>query len=63
MPIYQYKCQKCGEIEEILQQTTELKKLKCANCNNSMEKIISPVGIIFKGKGFHINDYSSSSKQ
>jgi predicted nucleic acid-binding Zn ribbon protein len=32
---------------------------ECPECNGSMEKIISPVGVIFKGSGFHVNDYKS----
>jgi predicted nucleic acid-binding Zn ribbon protein len=30
---------------------------KCPECEGAMERIISPVGVIFKGSGFHINDY------
>jgi predicted nucleic acid-binding Zn ribbon protein len=26
-------------------------------CNKAADKVFHPVGIIFKGSGFHVNDY------
>lgn len=57
MPIYQYKCKKCGEITEKLQKVTDKPIKKCEHCGAEVEKIISAPGIIFKGSGFHITDY------
>jgi len=30
---------------------------KCQRCGRAVRRVFSPVGIIFKGPGFHINDY------
>jgi len=30
---------------------------RCPKCRNSVHRVIFPVGIIFKGPGFHITDY------
>lgn len=67
MPIYQYRCKKCGEITEKLQKVTDKPVKKCEHCGAAVEKIISAPGIIFKGSGFHTTDYkrgkSSSLKE
>lgn len=57
MPIYQYKCKKCGEITEKIQKFTDKPLTVCSYCKGNVEKIISAPGIIFKGSGFHITDY------
>lgn len=57
MPIYQYKCQKCFTINEVLQGINDPPLAECASCQGPVKKIIAPAGIIFKGSGFHINDY------
>lgn len=57
MPIYQYKCQKCFTIHEVLQGINDPPLTECSSCQSPVKKIIAPAGIIFKGSGFHINDY------
>lgn len=57
MPIYCYKCYACGNKVEEFQKTAEEAIKECPQCNEKMERIISPVGVIFKGSGFHITDY------
>lgn len=61
MPIYQYKCKKCKVIEEVFQKTSNEPLTVCPLCRGELVKIISPVGIVFKGAGFHITDYSRKS--
>ncbi|MFH1453060.1 MAG: FmdB family zinc ribbon protein [Armatimonadota bacterium] len=58
MPIYQYKCAKCGNFEEKFQKIGDQPLKKCKACGGKLEKVISPIGIIFKGGGFHVTDYS-----
>ena len=42
MPIYEYKCKSCGQIQEILQGSAEVPTLKCTNCGNTeFKKLIS----------------------
>ncbi|MCL5035526.1 MAG: hypothetical protein M1269_00275 [Chloroflexi bacterium] len=63
MPIYQYRCNKCGHDTEVLQAGTKPLKQTCEKCGSDMHRIISPVGIIFKGGGFHVNDYGRSGSK
>jgi len=59
MPIYEYKCCDCNNIEEHKQRVLDVPLKKCSKCESTnFYRIISAPGIIFKGKGFHINDYS-----
>ena len=62
MPIYLYRCESCGDNQELLQKAGDPPPPKCAACGaeGTMRKKIAPVGIIFKGSGFHKNDYSGS---
>jgi putative FmdB family regulatory protein len=42
MPIFEYKCLKCGKIIEILEKTSEKKPKICPNCSGGqMEKQFS----------------------
>jgi putative FmdB family regulatory protein len=68
MPIYVYKCTQCNEYCEALQKASDEPLKTCPHCQaEALTKVIAPVGVIFKGTGFHKNDYSgkpggSSSK-
>lgn len=63
MPTYDYKCEKCGHIFEIVQRITEDPLKFCPECKGSIKRLISAAGIVFKGSGFHINDYSKNKKE
>jgi len=61
MPLYDYKCSQCGDIFEVLQKITEDPLKHCPKCKGEIKRIISPVGIIFKGSGFHVTDYGKKT--
>ena len=62
MPIYSYKCKSCGEVFDKLVIAGGNGKVKCEECKSDMQRVFSPVGIIFKGSGFYSTDYKSISK-
>jgi len=62
MPIYCYKCTSCGEKVEVLEKSTRCSPPECPECKGQMERVISPVGIIFKGSGFYATDYKKDGK-
>ena len=63
MPIYCYKCFDCNHYEEIKQSMSDDALTDCPECGgNNYKRVITNVGVIFKGSGFHINDYKSSCK-
>ncbi len=59
MPVYEYKCEKCGCYFEVRHSFNENPEVKCPTegCNGPVHRIFSPPAIIFKGSGFHVNDY------
>lgn len=59
MPTYEYQCQKCGHVFEVMQSFSDAPVTKCEACAGKVKKLFSPPAIIFKGKGFHCNDYKS----
>jgi len=58
MPIYEYKCLKCGKVIEILQRSSEPRLKECPSCGGSLKKVLSAPAIQFKGTGWYITDYA-----
>jgi len=58
MPIYEYKCQKCGTHIEKRQSINDEPLKVCENCGGELEKLISLSGFQFKGAGWYVTDYS-----
>jgi putative FmdB family regulatory protein len=59
MPLYEYKCTKCGSVFEILQKVNDPPLTKCVHCQGAVNKMISPSALQFKGSGWYITDYAS----
>lgn len=59
MPTYDYLCGACGHLMEVFQAITEGHKRKCPKCKALKLKRLIGLGggFIFKGEGFHCNDY------
>lgn len=57
MPLYDYKCSACGAVHEHRQKISDEPLRECPDCGGEYKRIITSVGVIFKGSGFHINDY------
>jgi putative FmdB family regulatory protein len=56
MPTYQYKCEECGIVFDRFQHFSEEPVRVCPECGAPVRRVIQPVGIIFKGKGFYVTD-------
>ena len=65
MPIYEYECQKCGSVFEMMQSMSAkpLKKCTLSNCSGKVERLVSASGFILKGDGWYANDYPSESRK
>jgi putative FmdB family regulatory protein len=59
MPTYEYVCQSCGARFEAWQKITDDPIDVCPTCGEHVRRIIFPVGLVFKGSGFYINDTRS----
>ncbi|MBQ7503156.1 zinc ribbon domain-containing protein [bacterium] len=57
MPIYVYRCSKCHHDVEKLQHVSDPPVLVCPQCGTeTMHKVVSNIGIQFKGSGFYVTD-------
>ncbi len=62
MPIYEYECEICHHQFEIQQKFSDPLIEKCIQCGNGVRKLISAPGIMFKGTGWYVTDYSNKLK-
>ena len=65
MPTYDYRCGACGHQFEHFQSISDPRLKKCPECKKpKLERLIGAGGgLLFKGSGFYITDYRSSSYQ
>lgn len=61
MPLYEYECQSCGVRFERRQHMTDDPVKICPECGGEVNRLIQPVGIIFKGSGFYVTDNRAKS--
>jgi putative FmdB family regulatory protein len=61
MPIYEYRCEKCGTFEAT-QRITDKPIGKCPTCKGKVKKLISHTSFQLKGSGWYITDYARKGK-
>lgn len=60
MPIYEYRCKKCGQVFEYMQRMSDPPKRTCEACGGrSLERLISQTSFTLKGGGWYKDLYSS----
>ena len=62
MPIYEYKCQCCDFVHEILLKNMQIYEQKCPRCQAEMKKIISMNSFRLKGNGWYMTDFKDNPK-
>ena len=62
MPTYQYRCVDCGSELEAVQKFTDASLTECPECDGSLRKVYSAVGVVFKGSGFYATDNRTKGK-
>ena len=58
MPIYEFRCKKCGNQIEVIQKMSDKPPTRCKNCGGRLEKIVSQTTFQFKGEGWYVTDYA-----
>ncbi len=61
MPIYEYECERCGRIEEILQKISDAPLCTCNHCTGKLHKLVSHSSFHLKGSGWYVTDYAKKS--
>ncbi|CAN2040449.1 FmdB family transcriptional regulator [Candidatus Magnetomoraceae bacterium gMMP-15] len=62
MPIYEYECEDCGNVEEVLQNFSDEPKTICNHCNGKLHKLISQSTFHLKGTGWYVTDYAKGKR-
>ena len=57
MPIYEYKCKKCGNQFEAFQGITDPELKSCKFCKGKVQKLVSLSSFSLKGSGWYVTDY------
>src|SRR5919206_379977 len=59
MPLYEYKCDNCGQRFELIQKFSDPPAETCPKCGSGpVHKQMSSPAIQFKGSGWYITDYA-----
>lgn len=59
MPLYEYRCSKCGDLFEVLQKFSDAPLTVHEACGGPVERLISRSGFSLKGSGWYATDYGS----
>jgi putative FmdB family regulatory protein len=62
MPTYQYRCVDCGSELESVQKFSDPSLTECPECDGTLRKVYSAVGVVFKGSGFYATDNRTKGK-
>lgn len=58
MPLYEYKCQSCGKIFEVLQKFADDPLSTHPDCGGAVERLLSAPAFHLKGSGWYATDYA-----
>ncbi|MDR1057843.1 MAG: zinc ribbon domain-containing protein [Coxiellaceae bacterium] len=62
MPIYEYKCKKCGYRFEQLQKVTDKPLSTCPKCKKTqLVKLVSNTSFQLKGTGWYVTDFKNKT--
>jgi putative FmdB family regulatory protein len=60
MPTYHYRCSDCGHSFDFFQKFADDPLTECPECSGAIRRVVQPVGVVFKGSGWYINDSRNS---
>jgi putative FmdB family regulatory protein len=61
MPLYEYRCENCGELFEVMQKFSDEPLTVHEKCGGKVERLLSAPALQFKGSGWYITDYARGS--
>ncbi|MBV9768019.1 MAG: zinc ribbon domain-containing protein [Bryobacterales bacterium] len=60
MPIYEYKCEGCGEVFEVIQKFADEPLTVHEKCGGHVHRLLSAPALQFKGTGWYVTDYAKA---
>jgi len=58
VPIYEYKCEGCGETFEVIQKFSADPLTAHEKCGGPVHRLLSAPAFQFKGSGWYVTDYA-----
>jgi putative FmdB family regulatory protein len=62
MPLYEYKCQKCNTVFEVLQKFSDTPLKVHAGCGGAVKRQMTAPTFQFKGSGWYETDYAKKGR-
>ena len=62
MPLYDYRCEKCGEVFEVRQSFSDPTLTVHEGCGGAVKRMLSAPALQFKGTGWYVTDYGRGGK-
>ena len=64
MPIYEYQCGACGQLQEFLQKLSEAPRKTCVHCGQeALTKRVTAAGFQLKGSGWYVTDFRNGGSK
>lgn len=64
MPVYGFRCRECAEEFDLTRPISKSgDAAECPACGAEAKRLFTPVGVHFKGSGFHNTDYKPKPKE
>jgi putative FmdB family regulatory protein len=61
VPIYEYKCEGCGETFEVIQKFADEPVTVHEKCGGHVHRLMSAPAFQFKGTGWYVTDYAKGN--
>lgn len=61
MPLYTYRCLDNDHEFQVRQRMVDDPLTECTVCGGPVRRVVSSVGVVFKGSGFYVTDNRSST--
>ena len=61
MPLYEYKCEGCGETFEVIQKFADDPLTVHEKCGGHVHRLLSAPAFQFKGSGWYATDYAKGN--
>ncbi len=64
MPIYEYACESCGHVFDVLQKMAAAPLLECPECSKpTLKKLLSAPNFRLKGGGWYETDFKKDNQR
>jgi putative FmdB family regulatory protein len=62
MPLYEYKCESCDAVFEVIQKFSDEPLATHPGCGGKVERLLSKAAFHLKGSGWYATDYAKSKR-